>query len=148
MATEIITAENTSMAPITAENTSMAPITAKPVLALAFDSTTGEGKKRLFNALNTAESLNDANIKQLTLAGVIVQPTEYLDKATGEVEMCEGTTFIAEQGAYFSLSDGIARCAKDLIAAYGSDFADEPITIEFTERNLGGGRSLKQFILL
>lgn len=134
---------------ITTENTTMAhTITAKPVMALAFDTTTGDGKKRLFNALNTAESLNDADIKQLTLSGIIVQPTERLDQATGEAVMCEGTTFITEQGAYFSQSDGIARCAKNLIMAYGSDFAAEPITIEFTERKLGGGRKLKQFIVL
>lgn len=139
MATEITTAENTTTAPV---------ITVKPVMALAFDTTTGEGKKRLFNALNTAESLNDADIKQLTLSGIIVQPTERLDQVTGEAVTCEGTTFITEQGAYFSQSDGIARCAKNLIMAYGSDFADEPITIEFTERKLAGGRKLKQFIVL
>lgn len=139
MATEIVTTENTSMAHTT---------TAKPVMALAFDATTSEGKKRLFNALNTAESLNDADINQLTLTGIIVQPRERVDKATGEVVMYEGTTFITEQGAYFSQSDGIARCAKDFILAYGSDFAAEPITIGFTERKLGGGRKLKQFIVL
>ena len=139
MAAEITTTENNSMAPT---------VTAKPVMALAFDTTTGEGKKRLFNALNTAESLNDADIKQLTLSGIIVQPTERLDQATGEVVMCEGTTFITGHGAYFSQSDGIARCAKNLIMAYGSDFSSEPITIEFTERKLAGGRKLKQFIVL
>lgn len=138
MATEI-------MAP---ENATAPTITAKPVMALAFDTTTSEGKKRLFNALNSAESLNDADIKQLTLSGIIVQPTERIDQATAEVVMCEGTTFITEHGAYFSQSDGIARCAKNLIMAYGSDFAAEPITIEFTERKLGGGRKLKQFIVL
>lgn len=139
MATEIIPIENNGMAPT---------VTTKPLMALAFDTTTGEGKKRLFNALNTAESLNDADIKQLTLSGIIVQPTERVDQATGEAVMCEGTTFITEQGAYFSQSDGIARCAKNLILAYGSDFAAEPIDIEFTERRLGGGRKLKQFIVL
>ena len=139
MATEITTIENNTMAPT---------ITANPVMALAFDTTTGEGKKRLFNALNTAESLNDADVKQLTLSGIIVQPTERVDQVTAEIVMCEGTTFITEQGAYFSQSDGIARCAKNLIMAYGSDFADEPITIEFTERKLAGGRKLKQFIVL
>lgn len=138
MATEIMATENAT-APT---------IIAKPVIALAFDTTTGEGKKRLFNAMNTAESLNDANIKQLTLSGVIVQPTERLDQATGEIVNCEGTTFITEHGAYFSQSDGIARCAKNLIMAYGSDFAAEPITIKFTERKIGGGRKLKQFIVL
>ena len=138
MATEIMATENATVP----------TITAKPVMALAFDTTTGEGKKRLFNALNTAESLNDADIKQLTLSGIIVQPTARLDQATGEAVMCEGTTFITEHGAYLSQSDGIARCAKNLIMAYGSDFAADPITIEFTERKLGGGRKLKQFIVL
>ena len=138
MATEIMATENATVP----------TITAKPLMALAFDTTTGEGKKRLFNALNTAESLNDADIKQLTLSGIIVQPTERFDQVTGEAVMCEGTTFITEQGAYFSQSDGSARCAKNLIMAYGSDFAAEPITIEFTERKLGGGRKLKQFIVL
>ena len=139
MATEITTTENTSMYPT---------VTAKPVMALAFDTTTGEGKKRLFNALNTAESLNGSEFTQLTLSGIIVQPMERLDQATGEVVMCEGTTFITEQGAYFSQSDGIARCAKNLIMAYGSDFAADPITIKFIERKLSGGRKLKQFIVL
>lgn len=139
MATEITTTENTSMVPT---------VIAKPAMALAFDATTSEGKKRLFNALNTAESLNDADIKQLTLSGIIVQPSDRLDKATGEVVMCEGTTFITEQGAYFTQSDGIARCAKSFIMAYDSDFGAEPITIEFTERKLAGGRKLKQFIVL
>lgn len=139
METEITTLKNTNMAH---------DIAPKPVMALAFRTADGEGKKRLFNALNTAESLNDADIKQLTLCGIIVQPTERMDQATGEFVMCEGTTFITEQGAYFSQSDGIARCAKNLIMAYGSDLADEPITIEFTERKIGGGRKLKQFIVL
>lgn len=138
MATEIIAAEATQTP----------AIVSNPVMALAFDTTNGEGKKRLFNALNTAESLNDADIKQLTLSGVIVQPTERVDQATGEVTVCEGTTFITADGAYFSQSDGIARCAKNLILAYGEDFAVEPITIEFTERKLAGGRTLKQFIVL
>lgn len=48
MATEITTTENTSMAPT---------VTAKVVMALSFDTTTGEGKKRLFNALNTARGV-------------------------------------------------------------------------------------------
>ena len=138
MATEIIAAEATQTP----------AIITKPVMALAFDTANSEGKKRLFNALNTAESLNNADIKQLTLSGIIVQPAERLDQATGEVTVCEGTTFITADGAYFSQSDGIARCAKNLIMAYGDDFAAEPITIEFTERKLGGGRTLKQFIVL
>lgn len=138
MATEIIAAEAAQTPAIVSQ----------PVMALAFDINTREGKKRLFNALNTAESLNDADIKQLTLSGIIVQPRERVDAATGEVTVCEGTTFITTDGAYFSQSDGIARCAKDLILAYGNDFADEPLTIEFTMRKLAGGRTLKQFIVL
>lgn len=116
--------------------------------ALAFDTNTRDGKVKLFNALNSAESLNDSNVQQLTLQGVIVQSGTRVDPATGEVTPCEFTTFITADNAYFSQSDGIARSAKNLIAAFGNDFAAEPITIAFAEKKLQGGRSLKYFYVL
>lgn len=116
--------------------------------ALAFDTATRAGKIKLFNALNSAESLNDSNVQQLTLQGIIVQSGTRVDQATGEVSPAEFTTFITEDTAYFSQSDGIARSAKNLIAAFGDDFADEPITIVFATKKLQGGRSLKYFYVL
>lgn len=113
--------------------------------ALAFDTQSRMGKVKLFNALNSAESLSDSKIDRLTLQGIIVQPGTRVDTATGEVEPAKFTTFITEDGAYFSQSDGIARSAENLVAAFGEDFADEPITIEFCAKPLQGGRSLKYF---
>lgn len=130
---------------ITTTNQETREITAT---ALAFDTDTREGKVKLFNALNSAESLNDSNVQQLTLQGVIVQPGTRVDTTTGEVTPCEFTTFITADNAYFSQSDGIARSAKNLIAAFGNDFVSEPITIEFAEKKLQGGRSLKYFYVL
>ena len=49
--------------------------------ALAFDTETRAGKVKLFNALNSAESLNDSNQQQLTLQGVIVQSGTRVDPA-------------------------------------------------------------------
>lgn len=113
--------------------------------ALAFDTQTREGKIKLFNALNSAVSLNDSHIDQLTLQGIIVQSGTRVDTLTGEVSPAKFTTFITEEGAYFSQSEGIARSAENLVAAFGEDFAAEPITIEFGTKQLQGGRSLKFF---
>ena len=116
--------------------------------ALAFDTTARDGKVKLFNALNSADSLNDSHVTQLTIEGILVQSGSRVDAATGEVSPCEFTTFITADGAYFSQSDGIARSAKNLIAAFGDTFADEPITIQFVTKQLQGGRTLKQFVLV
>ena len=117
--------------------------------AIAFDVTSREGKKKLLNALNGAESLNDHPDKtQLTLVGLVVRPTTRVDDATGECVDCMGTTFITEDAAYFSMSDGIARSAQNLIAAYGESFAEEPVTIEFASRKLDAKRTLKFFNVL
>jgi hypothetical protein len=113
--------------------------------ALAFDTMSRAGKVKLFNALNSAESLTDSHIDRLTLEGIIVQSGTRIDAATGEVEPAKFTTFITKDGAYFSQSDGIARSAENLVAAFGEDFADEPITVEFGMKPLQGGRSLKYF---
>ena len=113
--------------------------------ALAFDAQSRMGKVKLFNALNSAESLNDSHIDRLTLQGVIVQSGSRVDAMSGDVSPVKFTTFITEDGAYFSQSEGIARSAENLVAAFGEDFADEPITIEFGTKQLQGGRSLKYF---
>lgn len=113
--------------------------------ALAFDTMSRAGKVKLFNALNSADSLTDSGIDSLTLQGVIVQSGTRIDVATGEVEPAKFTTFITEDGAYFSQSEGIARSAENLVAAFGKDFTDEPITIKFGTKQLQGGRSMKYF---
>lgn len=132
---------------ITLANESVSIETARETTcsALAFDTTSRAGKVKLFNALNSAESLNDSHIDRLTLQGIIVQSGTRVDAASGEAEPAKFTTFITEDGAYFSQSDGIARSAENLVAAFGEDFADEPITVEFGMKQLPGSRSLKYF---
>lgn len=116
--------------------------------AIAFDTDTRAGKIKLFNALNSAESLSDSHVDRLTLQGLIVQSGNRLDQVTGEITPAKFTTFITESGAYFSQSDGIARSAENLIAAFGDDFASEPLTIEFGTKQLQGGRTMKYFYLV
>lgn len=116
--------------------------------AIAFDTDTRAGKIKLFNALNSAESLSDSHVDRLTLQGLIVQSGNRLDQVTGEITPAKFTTFITESGAFFSQSDGIARSAENLIAAFGDDFASEPLTIEFGTKQLQGGRTMKYFYLV
>lgn len=120
-------------------------IAGAPTAVLAFDTSTREGKVRLFNALNSALSLNDANLQQLTIRGIIIRDDERVDPVTGESVRCKFTTFITDDGAYYSQSDGIAESAENFIHAFGDSIADVETTIEFYSIKLAGGRALKKF---
>lgn len=135
---------------ITAVASEIAPAnqTNQNVTLLAFDVTTREGKKRLFNALNSAESLADVNVDTLTLDGIAIRPAERVDEVTGEVVNCLGVTFMSGDKSYFSMSAGIASSAMNLIQAFGDSFADDPITIQFMSRKLDAKRTLKYFVVL
>lgn len=119
-----------------------------PTMAMfAFDADTMDGKKRVFNALNGASSLNDANADVMTITGLIIRPSQRTDAITGEVVHCTGVTFISADGSsYFSISTGIVNSAVNLMQALGGKFpAGEQIDIAFKSRDLGRGKTLKYF---
>lgn len=118
------------------------------VTLVAFDTNTREGKVKLFNALNSAESLADCSVNTLTLDGIAIRPAQRVDDVTGEVTDCMSTIFMADGKSYFSMSSGICESAKNLIAAFGDTFAEEPLTIQFQERKLDAKRTLKYFVVL
>lgn len=114
---------------------------------VAFDGAGTEGKKKLFNALNSAQSLSESGVTTLTFDGLLIRPSVRTDAITGETVECESVTFIADDGtAYFSTSAGIVSSAKNLVAALGGAFPEgESITVVFKSRDLGRGRTLKYF---
>lgn len=118
------------------------------VTLVAFDTNTREGKKKLFNALNSAESLADCDVSTLTLDGIAIRPAQRVDDVTGEVQDCMSTIFMADGNSYFTMSSGICDSAMNLIAAFGDTFAEEPITIQFQTRKLDAKRTLKYFTVL
>lgn len=118
------------------------------ITLVAFDTTTREGKVKLFNALNSAESLADCDVSTLTLDGIAIRPAQRVDDVTGEVEDCMSTIFMADGKSYFTMSSGICDSAMNLIAAFGDTFKEDPITIQFQTRKLDAKRTLKYFTVL
>lgn len=113
---------------------------------VTFDTTTTEGKKRVFNGLMNAQSLADSGISSVECVGINVRSTQRTDAITGEVTPCEGVTFFAKDGnSYFSTSTGIVNCARALMSALNGQLPAQGVTLEFTTRKLAGGRTLKGF---
>lgn len=127
--------------------------TRKPVICCDLDAATFEGKKTLFNALNSAKSLDEyrkeTGASKLTVTGIILQPYESVDEATGEIESGWGTIFMTEDGPLYSRSLGITKSAQNLLGAFGGEWpVDEVVTVEFYETQLDGRRTWKEFRLV
>lgn len=120
----------------------------KTIAAVNFDTTTTEGKKKLFNASSAAVSLNESGNTVLHISGLIVCPGERLDRATGELVTCLNTTFIAEEGAYLSQSNGIADSAKRLLAVFGGTIPEEGLDIQIKTNKTNNGNTVKFFELI
>lgn len=127
--------------------------TRKPAICCDLDATTFEGKKTLFNALNSARSLDEyrkeTGASQLTVTGIILQPYESVDEATGEIESGWGTIFMTADGPLYSRSLGLTKSAQNLLGAFGGVWpAEETVIVEFYETQLDGRRTWKEFRLV
>ena len=116
----------------------------KAAIMTAFNTTTIEGQKKLFNAANNAGALDDMDTDTIHVTGIIVKPTTIVDRE-GEVKDLLGTTFVTDEGSVYSVSTGIARCAMNLFDALGGAFPAEGIDIRFSQRKLSGGRTMRLF---
>lgn len=114
------------------------------MMAVNFDLQSVEGKKRMFNGLNTPESLDKAGVEVLELEGICVTAEDELDAATGEVTTVLKTTFFTTDGHnYFSKSFGIGRSAIALVKACDGKIP-EGCKVEVFETALDGKRTMKQ----
>ena len=136
MTTDIIAAEDQAL---TTQNFDV-----KAAIMTAFDTTTTEGQKRLFNGATNAMSLDDMDTDTVHVSGITVKPTTIVDK-DGVVKDMLGTTFITDDGSFYTVSTGIARCAMSLFDALGGKMPEEGIDVKFTQRKLSGGRTMRLF---
>ena len=133
MTTELATTENTTAI--------------QSAQMINFELSGVSGRKRIFNALNGAESLSQAGITTLAVDGIIIRPSARVDQVTGETIDCASVVFICGDKSYFSTSAGIVSSARSLMAALEGVFPEgETITLEFKDLELKGGRRMKYFI--
>ena len=103
----------------------------------------GARRSTIFNALNNAQSLNEAQVDTFHLAGILQRGGS--KAVTGEP--CTDTYLIVDDGsAYFTQSDGIARAALELLAVYEGNVAG--LGVQVTERAIGGGRTIKGLLVV
>ena len=111
-----------------------------------FTSITGddmESKKRVFNAIATAEKLADNLEKQINAIDILVQPrTTEADEKTGEMDDYLSITILDADGtAYTAGSKGLANSIENVLAIFGHPASwDEPLAMKAVERKAAKGK--------
>lgn len=109
-----------------------------------------QGKMKLANALNGAESMRDKVDQVLNVTDIVT--TQGNRARTGEV--CTNSYLILEDGTvYFSQSDGIARSLKVIVALFTNPATGEfinPVSqgvgLQIKEQTLSNGNTLKTVV--
>lgn len=107
-----------------------------------FSLETDEDKARLFNAVNSADSLSDYQDTPISVVDfVFTEPsTKYGEEGDGIA-----TILIDESGAaHYSMSTGIYQSAKELIKTFGAPSTwTSPKVVIVSERQTKNGQSYK-----
>ena len=107
-----------------------------------FSLETDEDKARLFNAMNSADSLSDYQDTPISVVDfVFTEPsTKYDEEGEGIA-----TIIIDETGAaHYSMSTGIYQSAKELIKTFGAPSTwTSPKVVIVSERQTKNGQSYK-----
>lgn len=117
------------------------------LVAVDVDTSTKEGKVKLYNILENAISLNDENITDFYCSGVVIKPGTRHDTVTDEIVDCMNVTFVTPDGkAYFSQSSGIVNSVRTILTIFGQpqEWGEEGLHFQVTEINLGRGKRLKK----
>lgn len=111
------------------------------------DTTTFDGAKRVTNAINNSESLNDYvrenNNPTMTVVDIVVTNGMRKARDGGDDTPCEDTRLILADGtSLLSQSGGIAKCAKMIAGFCGSELHNG-LLIRVVARELRNGNTIK-----
>lgn len=104
-----------------------------------------ETKRKIFNAVNDAESISDLNGKPFEITDMVIETAEFVNDKTGEVDQAVRTIFITPEGrAYQAFSGPVFNAAKRILTLLG-DPADwpAPLKVRVTEEGKGLNRYYK-----
>lgn len=102
-------------------------------------------RRKIFSAVNDAESISDLNGKPFQIADLVIEAIEFANEKTGEIEPSVRTIFITPDGkAYQAFSGPIFNAAKRLLGLLGDpETWPEPVTVRVTEEGKGTNRFYK-----
>lgn len=134
MSTEIATIEN-SLPGLTTSNGIFTTVKGSDFAA----------RRKIFSAVNDAESISNLNGKPFQIADLVIEATEFVNEKTGETEPSVRTIFITSDGkAYQAFSGPVFNAAKRLLGLLGDpETWPEPVTVRVTEEGKGTNRFYK-----
>ena len=117
-------------------------VTERKTMFCSFVAETPEQKKKLFNAMNSADAKLSSMIgEKLTIVDVYCETVTIINEETGEKQVAPRVVFIDKNGKSFtSTSFGIFNSLKKLIAVYGMPTWPQGVTVKVKQIERGVNR--------
>ena len=100
-----------------------------------FDTTTMDGKMALYNAMQTADRVDEHLNEPLHVTNVLAQAIEVANQETGEVNSSVRVVIHAEEGDFAAASPTLAHAFGNLFSIFGTpDKWAAPLVIKIVEK--------------
>lgn len=121
----------------------------EPKKYITFDPLIPANRVRMFNARNSATSLNNLGDTPIDIVDVMTQ----IGVRARSGNPCQNTyIFTADGQVYFTQSNGLGKTINEVVDMVSGDFKTNTtngyVRAQIKEMPLSGGRSYKQFLLL
>lgn len=100
-----------------------------------FDTTTMDGKMALYNAMQTADKVDEHLNEPLHVTNVLAQAIEVANQETGEIDSSTRVVVHAEEGDFAATSPTLAHAFGNLFAIFGTpDKWAAPLVLKIVEK--------------
>ena len=100
-----------------------------------FDTTTMDGKMALYNAMQTADKVDEHLNEPLHVTNVLAQAIEVVNQETGEINPSTRVVIHAEEGDFAAASPTLAHSFGNLFAIFGTpDKWAAPLVLKVVEK--------------
>lgn len=111
-----------------------------------FDTSTMDGKMALYNAMQTANKVDEHLNEPLHVTNVLAQAIEVTNQETGEINSSTRVVIHAQEGNFAAASPALAHAFGNLFAIFGTpDMWNQPLVLKVVEKK--GRRGYKFFDL-
>ena len=114
-----------------------------------FDTTTMDGKMALYNAMQTADKVDEHLNEPLHVTNVLAQAIEVANQETGEINSSTRVVIHAEEGDFAAASPTLAHAFGNLVAIFGSpDAWKQPLTLKVVDKMSRRGYKFFDLVLV
>lgn len=100
-----------------------------------FNTDTMDGKMALYNAMQTADKVDEHLNEPLHVTNVLAQAIEVVNQETGEINSSTRVVIHAEEGDFAAASPTLAHAFGSLFSIFGTpDTWDHPLVLRVVEK--------------